>query len=143
GADDYIAKPFHMNEVLARIRVALRRLAHSEQGTEARFQAGPLSVDFMQRQVLLQGKEISLTPIEYDLLKVFINHRGKLLTKRMLMQEIWGTEEPERNHSLHVYVARLRQKIEPEPELFQFIRTVPGVGYRFREAAEEEHSQVR
>lgn len=142
GADDYIAKPFHMNEVLARIRVALRRLARSEQGTQACFQAGPLSVDFLHRQVLLQGEEISLTPIEYDLLKVFITHRGKLLTKHMLVQEIWGTKEAGRNHSLHVYVARLRQKIEPQSEPFRFIRTIPGVGYCFREAADEEQSRL-
>ena len=137
GADDYVAKPFHMNEVLARIRVALRRLARSETGTEPRFQAGPLVVDFARRQVQLSGKTISLTPIEYDLLKVLINHRGKLLTRQMLLQAIWGAAEDDRDHSLHVYVARLRQKIEPVQEHPRFILTVPGVGYRFQETPEE------
>jgi two-component system KDP operon response regulator KdpE len=143
GADDYVAKPFHMNEVLARIRVALRRLAKTSLGTEPRFQAGPLSVDFAQRQVQLTGKNLSLTPTEYDLLKIFISQRGKLLTRRMLVQELWGSEESEREHSLHVYVARLRQKIEPLPERPRFILTIPGVGYRFQEMPEEGPGSTR
>lgn len=138
GADDYVAKPFHMNEVLARIRVALRRIAHTELGTEPRFQAGPLSIDFAQRQVELNGELLALTPTEYDLLKVFIGYRGKLLTRTMLVRELWGNAEQDRGHSLHVYVARLRQKIEPVPERPRFILTIPGVGYRFQEADEEE-----
>jgi two-component system KDP operon response regulator KdpE len=138
GADDYVAKPFQMDEVLARIRVALRRIARSAQGTGMRFQAGPLSVDFDRRQVALAGKALSLTPIEYDLLKVFISQRGKVLTRQMLVREVWGEEDQDRQHSLHVYVARLRQKIEPVPERPSFILTIPGVGYRFQEAPEEE-----
>lgn len=137
GADDYIAKPFHMNEVLARIRVALRRIAANSLGTEPRFHAGPLTVDFASRQVQLDGKNLSLTPIEYDLLKLFINQRGKILTRDMLLREIWGDDEPDRRHSLHAYVARLRQKIEPVSERPRFILTIPGVGYRFQEQAEE------
>jgi two-component system KDP operon response regulator KdpE len=138
GADDYVAKPFHMNEVLARIRVALRRLAHLSLGTEPRFQAGPLSVDFARRQVELHGTPLSLTPTEYNLLKIFIGYRGKLLTRTMLMRELWGSSEQDRGHSLHVYVARLRQKIEPMPERPRFILTIPGVGYRFQGADDEE-----
>jgi two-component system, OmpR family, KDP operon response regulator KdpE len=136
GADDYVAKPFHMDEVLARIRVALRRIAGISLGTEPRFQSGPLSVDFARRQVQLNDKDLSLTPTEYDLLKAFISHRGKLLTRQMLLQEIWRGEEQEKVHSLHAYVARLRQKIEPDPEHPRFILTVPGVGYRFHEPLE-------
>lgn len=138
GADDYVAKPFHMDEVLARIRVALRRIAAISLGTEPRFQAGPLTVDLASRQVQLAGKDLSLTPIEYDLLKLFINQRGKVLTRDMLLREIWGDDEPDRRHSLHAYVARLRQKIEPVPERPRFILTLPGVGYRFQEQVEEE-----
>jgi two-component system KDP operon response regulator KdpE len=138
GADDYVAKPFNMNEVLARIRVALRRLAHTAPGTEARFLAGPLSVDFSTRQVLLNGKKVALTPTEYDLLKQLVTQRGKLLTRRMLVQALWGNEQIDREHSLHVYVARLRQKIEPVPERPRFIITIPGVGYRFQETLDEE-----
>lgn len=136
GADDYVAKPFHMDEVLARVRVALRRLAHASPGTEPRFQIDSLLVDFAERQVQLDGKNISLTPTEYDLLKAFISHRGKLLTRQMLLKEVWGSEEQGRGHSLHVYVARLRQKIEPIPDSPRFILTVPGVGYRFQETSE-------
>lgn len=138
GADDYVAKPFHMNEVLARIRVALRRIAHSAPGTEPRFQAGPLSIDFAQRLVEFNGEPLLLTPTEYDLLKTFVIYRGKLLTRTMLMRELWGTTAQDRGHSLHVYVARLRQKIEPVPEHPRFILTIPGVGYRFQEVEEEK-----
>ena len=138
GADDYVAKPFHMNEVLARIRVALRRLAHTAPGTEPRFQAGPLSIDFAQRLVELNGAPLLLTPTEYDLLKIFVAYRGKLLTRTMLMNELWGNTTQDRGHSLHVYVARLRQKIEPVPERPRFILTIPGVGYRFQETEAED-----
>ena len=131
GADDYVAKPFGVDEVLARVRVALRRTFQPSSGAEPRFHAGPLSVDFARRQVLLDGQEVSLTPTEFDLLKVFISHRGKILTRQMLLKEVWGDKAHARTHSLHVYVAQLRQKIELSPERPQFILTIPGVGYRF------------
>jgi len=136
GADDYVAKPFGMDEVLARVRVALRHAAQAPSGTEPRFQAGPLSVDFARRRVQVDGREVSLTPTEYNLLKVFITHRGKLLTRQMLVKGVWGAEAYARTHSLHVYVAQLRQKIEPVPERPRFILTVPGVGYRFNDDPE-------
>jgi two-component system KDP operon response regulator KdpE len=138
GADDYVAKPFGIDEGLARVRVALRHLAQAPTGSVPRFQAGSLSVDFAQRRVQLNGRDVSLTPTEYDLLKVFISHRGKLLTRQMLLKEVWGTSTYARVHSLHVYVAQLRQKIEPVPERPQFILTVPGVGYRFNDSVEAE-----
>jgi two-component system KDP operon response regulator KdpE len=90
GADDYIPKPFGMIEVLARIRVALRHVARAQTGTEPLFQLGPLSVDFARRQVQLNGTDVPLTPTEYDLLKVFIIHRGKILTRQMLLSQVWG-----------------------------------------------------
>ena len=136
GADDYVPKPFGMDEVLARIRVALRHIAQTSSGAEPQFQAGPLFVDFARRRVLLQGQEVALTPTEYDLLKVFIFHRGKILTRQMLLKEVWGGETYARTHSLHVYVAQLRQKIEPVPERPRFILTIPGVGYRFNDEVE-------
>jgi two-component system, OmpR family, KDP operon response regulator KdpE len=138
GADDYVAKPFGMNEVLARIRVALRHVARVQSGTEPRFQAGPLEVDFAARRVLVNGQQVQLTPTEYELLKILITHRGKILTRQMLLRELWGAEAHARMHSLHVYVAQLRQKIEPVPEQPQFIITIPGVGYRFNEDTEPE-----
>jgi two-component system, OmpR family, KDP operon response regulator KdpE len=133
GADDYVAKPFGIEEVLARIRVALRHIAQAPTGTEPRFQVGSLSVDLAQRRVSVQGNEVSLTPTEYDLLKVFITHRGKLLTRQMLLNAVWGVGAHDRTHSLHVYVAQLRQKIEPVPEQPGLIITIPGVGYRLND----------
>jgi len=141
GADDYVAKPFGMNEVLARVRVALRRAAQAPSGTEPRFQAGPLSVDFARRRVQVDGREISLTPTEYDLLKVFITHRGKILTRQQLLKDVWGVQTHDRTHSLHVYVAQLRQKIEPDPEHPRLILTIPGVGYRFNDDLENDDTE--
>ncbi len=136
GADDYIPKPFGMNEVMARVRVALRHVAQVQVGTQPSFRAGPLRVDFALRHVQLSGQDVQLTPTEYDLLKVFIAHRGKVLTRQMLLKEVWGPEAHARMHSLHVYVAQLRRKIEPVPEDPRFILTIPGVGYRFNDEAE-------
>lgn len=140
GADDYVAKPFGMNEVLARVRVALRRIAQPPHGTAPRYQAGALAVDFAQRRVWLESREIALTPTEYDLLKVFITHRGKILTRQQLLKEVWGANAHARTHSLHVYVAQLRQKIEPVPEHPRFILTIPAVGYRFTDEFEGQES---
>lgn len=133
GADDYVAKPFGMDEVLARVRVALRHAVQPPSGAEPRFQAGSLSIDFARRYVQLDGQDIPLTPTEFDLLKALIIHRGKILTRQMLLKEVWGDQAHARTHSLHVYVAQLRQKIEPTPERPRFILTIPGVGYRFND----------
>jgi len=136
GADDYVARPFGMSEVLARVRVALRRMAQAKSGIESRVQVGPLSVNFAQRHVVLRGREVSLTPIEYELLKVFLTHRGKILTRQMLLSQVWGTSAHASTHSLHVYVAQLRRKIEPDPKQPRLIFTIPGVGYRFTDEEE-------
>jgi two-component system KDP operon response regulator KdpE len=133
GADDYIPKPFGIDEVLARVRVALRHAANIQAGAEPRLQIGPLLVDFALRRVLLNGQETSLSPTEYDLLKVFLAHRGKILTRQMLLTQMWGERAEGRAHSLHVHIAQLRRKIEPAPEQPRFILTIPGVGYRFSE----------
>jgi len=131
GADDYVPKPFGMDEVLARVRVALRHLARVQAGTEPSFRHGPLFVDFALRRVQVNGREVQLTPTEYDLLKVFLTYRDKVLTRQMLLTHVWGADAHERVHSLHVYVAQLRRKIEPDAEQPRFILTLPGVGYRF------------
>jgi len=136
GADDYVAKPFGMDEVLARVRVALRHLAQAPRGAEPLFQAGPLSIDFALRRVQMYGKDVTLTPTEFDLLKVFVTHHGKILTRQMLLKDVWGAEAHARIHSLHVYVAQLRQKIEALPDHPRFILTIPGVGYRFNDELE-------
>jgi two-component system KDP operon response regulator KdpE len=139
GADDYIPKPFGMNEVLARIRVALRHVVRAQAGTEPLFRLGPLYVDFARRHVQINGNDVQLTPTEYDLLKVFIIHRGKILTRQMLLAQVWGEEAHARAHSLHVYVAQLRRKIEPDPEHPRFILNIPGVGYRFNDEIDSDN----
>ncbi len=131
GADDYVSKPFGMDEVLARLRVALRHSAQVESGTEAIFTAGPLRVDFAQRLVQVDGQEVKLTPTEYDLLKALIKNSGKIMTRQMLLSQVWGTGYGAESHYLHVYVGQLRRKIEPDPAHPRFILTISGVGYRF------------
>lgn len=131
GADDYVPKPFGVDEVLARIRVALRHTARLASGIGPRFESGPLVVEIAQRHVTLDGQEVKLTPTEYDLLKVLIQHKGKIMTRQMLLKEVWGTSSGADSHYLHVYIGQLRRKIEPDPTSPRFILTVPGVGYRF------------
>ncbi|GCF11048.1 response regulator transcription factor [Dictyobacter arantiisoli] len=131
GADDYVSKPFGIDEVLARVRVALRHTAQTQSGTEPVFVAGPLRVDFAQRSVQLNEKDARLTPTEYDLLKALIKNRGKIMTRQMLLAQVWGTGYGTEAHYLHVYVGQLRRKIEPDPAHPRFILTVSGVGYRF------------
>jgi two-component system, OmpR family, KDP operon response regulator KdpE len=131
GADDYVSKPFGMDEVLARIRTALRHTAQPQSGAEPVFSAGPLRVDFAQRQVQVNGQEVKLTPTEYDLLKALIKNSGKIMTRQMLLSQVWGTGYGAESHYLHVYVGQLRRKIEPDPANPHFIHTISGVGYRF------------
>jgi two-component system, OmpR family, KDP operon response regulator KdpE len=131
GADDYVSKPFGINEVLARVRVALRHTAQVQTGTEPIFSSGQLRVDFAQRLVTNNGQEIKLTPTEYDLLKALIKNRGKIMTRQMLLSQVWGTGYGADSHYLHVYIGQLRRKIEPDPTHPRFILTVSGVGYRF------------
>lgn len=131
GADDYVSKPFSVNEVLARVRVALRHTAQVQTGTEPIFSAGPLRVDFAQRQVQVNGQEVKLTPTEYDLLKALIKNNGKIMTRQMLLSQVWGTGYGTEAHYLHVYIGQLRRKIEPDPAHPRFILTISGVGYRF------------
>jgi len=130
GADDYIAKPFGINEVLARIRVALRHAALMIVKAEPGIRVGPLYIDLAQRLVSVNGQEIKLTPTEYDLLKIFLRYRGKLLTQQMLLTQMWGIGESKDSHRLHVYIGQLRRKIEPDPRRPRLLVTVPGVGYR-------------
>jgi len=131
GADDYVPKPFGMDEVLARIRVALRHTAQVQTGTEPSFTAGPLKVDFAQRLVQVNGQEVKLTPTEYDLLKALILNRGKIMTRHMLLAQVWGVGYGTESHYLHVYIGQLRHKIELDPAHPRFILTISGVGYRF------------
>src|SRR5205823_4570962 len=131
GADDYLTKPFGMDEMLARVRVALRHAAHPDSGTAAVYSSGALAVDLERRQVSVDGRAVRLTPTEYALLRTFIAHPDKVLTRRMLLQEVWGPEYGSEGHYLHVYVASLRRKLEADPQRPRYLVTEPGVGYRF------------
>ncbi|HEY3247842.1 MAG TPA: response regulator transcription factor [bacterium] len=134
GADDYITKPFGAEELLARIRVALRRTAG--QGAEAVIDVGELHIDFERRLVIRGDEELHLTPSEYAVLKYMAQHAGRVITHRMLLQHIWGPERLDETQYLYVLVSQLRRKIEPEPARPAYILTEPGVGYRFRPPAD-------
>lgn len=131
GADDYVTKPFGMNEFLARIRAALRHQLQV-QGERPVFRIGDLSVDLVRRLVKIADKEIKLSPKEYDLLRVLVQHAGKVLTHKFLLDELW--DDSADTQYLRVYVRHLRQKIEPDPERPIYVLTETGVGYRLRTA---------
>jgi two-component system KDP operon response regulator KdpE len=129
GADDYVTKPFGMDELFARIRAAMRHQLQ-EHGERPLFQVGDLRVDLVRRIVKVGDKEVRLSPKEYDLLRLLVQHAGKVLTHRFLIQELWN--EPADPQYLRVYVRQLRRKIEADPERPQYIMTELGVGYRLR-----------
>lgn len=129
GADDYLTKPFGMDELLARMRAALRHQLQVH-GERPIFRTGKLSVDLVRRLVKVSDHDVKLSPKEYDLLRVLVQHAGKVLTHRFLLKELW--DEVTDAQYLRVYVRQLRQKIEIDPERPQFVLTETGVGYRLR-----------
>jgi two-component system KDP operon response regulator KdpE len=129
GADDYVTKPFGMDELLARLRAALRHQLQAH-GEKPVFQAGDLSVDLVRRIVKVGDREVRLSPKEYDLLRLLVQHAGKVLTHKFLLQQLW--QEPADPQYLRVYVRQLRRKIEKDPERPQHVMTELGVGYRLR-----------
>jgi two-component system, OmpR family, KDP operon response regulator KdpE len=132
GADDYLTKPFGTSELLARIRVALRRSNKSEIESVV-YQNDDLLVDFMKREVRVKDQAVTLTPTEYSILQTLVNHAGKVLTHQQLIKKVWGGNYEVDAHLLRVNVSNLRRKIESDPLKPQHIITEPGVGYRLKE----------
>jgi two-component system, OmpR family, KDP operon response regulator KdpE len=127
GADDYVMKPFGIEELLARLRALLRRAVPAG---EPVLQIGELTVDLEKRTVTVAGQLVSLTPHEFELLRLFAQNEGKLLTHPTILREVWGPAYGEESHYLHVYVSQLRRKIEPDPARPRYLLTEPGAGYR-------------
>ena len=127
GADDYVTKPFGMAELLARLRAATRRVAPAGEPVVA---VGDLRIDIPDRTVTVAGEPVQLTPNEFELLRLFAQHRGKLLTHKTILREVWGPAYDAESHYLHVYVSQLRRKLERDPTRPRYILTEPGAGYR-------------
>ena len=136
GADDYITKPFGKGELTARVKAVLRRTKSvAVVPTQPSFSHGDLEINFVKRQATVAGTEIKLTPTEYNLLRELVLNAGKVLTHIHLLNKVWGPEYREDTQYLHVFIRRLRAKLEPDPTNPRYIVTVPGVGYQFKEKA--------
>jgi two-component system KDP operon response regulator KdpE len=130
GADDYLTKPFGTGELMARIRVALRRM--TSKPDEPVLQVDNLKMDVSRRLVTVDEDQISLTPTEYEILRLLLQNAGKVLTHRQLLRQVWGTAYESEMHILRVNISNLRRKIEPDPSRPHYLLTEPGVGYRLR-----------
>jgi len=133
GADDYVTKPFGTDELLARLRALMRRSVEPSGDPELRI--GEVVIDLADRRVRLAGREVHLTPIEFELLRILATHQGRLVTQRQLLRDVWGPEYTQETHYLRVHIAHIRAKLEADPSRPRYLITEPGVGYRFRDSA--------
>ncbi|QRP44391.1 response regulator [Amycolatopsis sp. FDAARGOS 1241] len=132
GADDYVTKPFGMDELLARLRAAVRRSAVAgSDGAEAVVDTGSFTIDLAAKKVRRDGKEVHLTKTEWGVLELLVRNRGRLVAQKQLLHEVWGPSYETESHYLRVYLAQLRRKLEPEPSRPRHLLTEPGMGYRF------------
>jgi two-component system, OmpR family, KDP operon response regulator KdpE len=129
GADDYVTKPFGMDELLARLRAALRRTVPAEE--EALVETADFTIDLAAKKVRRDGEEVRLTPTEWHLVEVLVRNRGRLVAQRQLLQEVWGPQYHDETNYLRVFMAQVRRKLEPEPGHPRYFVTEPGMGYRF------------
>lgn len=139
GADDYIVKPFNVDILLARVQANLRKSAVREAG-EPELVNGPIRMDLVRHEVFLKGEKISLTPKEYDLLRYFIINRGRMLTHKQVLKEVWGPAHAEDTQYLRVYIGQVREKIEENSSKPQIIVTEPGIGYRMEVLTDSTHT---
>jgi len=129
GADDYVTKPFAMNEFLARLRAALRRAAPTEQ--ERVITTADFEIDLGAKQIHRNGTDLHLTPTEWQIVEVLARHRGRLVTQQQLLQQVWGPQYERETHYLRIYMSQIRRKLEPDPSRPRYFITEPGMGYRF------------
>jgi two-component system KDP operon response regulator KdpE len=133
GADDYVTKPFGMNEFLARLRAALRRAAPSE--GERLVETAAFTIDLGDKQVTQDGHTVHLTPTEWQIVEALVRNRGRLVTQPALLQQVWGPQYETETHYLRIYMSQIRRKLEPDPSRPRYFITEPGMGYRFVEEA--------